>query len=179
VSRALLDVNVLVALLDRDHVDHRRVTDWLRAESGGGWALGEGHRPDALHRLPRLHDGLQVGERGPAVGSTAPTSSTWTSGVSPGARAFQVTRCNQCEDAPCVTACPTARCSPPDGIVDFDKSICIGCKACIAACPYDAIFINPEDHSPRSATSAPTASTSGWSRRAWWSARSRRSWSAT
>ncbi|NIA01633.1 MAG: 4Fe-4S dicluster domain-containing protein, partial [Bacteroidia bacterium] len=28
-----------------------------------------------------------------------------------------------------------------------DKSICIGCKACIAACPYDAIFINPEDHS--------------------------------
>jgi formate-dependent nitrite reductase membrane component NrfD/ferredoxin len=35
----------------------------------------------------------------------------------------------------------------PDGIVDFDKEICIGCKACIAACPYDAIFINPEDHS--------------------------------
>jgi len=33
-----------------------------------------------------------------------------------------------------------------DGIVDFDKDWCIGCKACIAACPYDAIFINPEDH---------------------------------
>ena len=63
-------------------------------------------------------------------------------------RAMQVTRCNQCENAPCVTACPTtAMYTRPDGIVDFDKSICIGCKACIAACPYDAIFINPDDHS--------------------------------
>ena len=63
-------------------------------------------------------------------------------------RAFQVTRCNQCEDAPCVAACPTeAMFRREDGIVDFDKSICIGCKACMAACPYDAIFINPEDHS--------------------------------
>ncbi|MFW0796985.1 4Fe-4S dicluster domain-containing protein [Gordonia sp. CPCC 205515] len=63
-------------------------------------------------------------------------------------RAFQVTRCNQCTDAPCVTACPTqAMYKRDDGIVDFDKSICIGCKACMAACPYDAIFINPEDHS--------------------------------
>jgi Fe-S-cluster-containing dehydrogenase component/formate-dependent nitrite reductase membrane component NrfD len=63
-------------------------------------------------------------------------------------RAHQVTRCNQCAHAPCVTACPTtAMFKRPDGIVDFDKSICIGCKACMAACPYDAIFINPEDHS--------------------------------
>lgn len=70
-------------------------------------------------------------------------------GVFPDARrAFQVTRCNQCEDPPCATACPTAAMfQRPDGIVDFDKSSCIGCKACIAACPYDAIFMNPEDHS--------------------------------
>jgi Fe-S-cluster-containing dehydrogenase component len=63
-------------------------------------------------------------------------------------RAFQVTRCNQCDHPPCVEACPTSSMyRRPDGIVDFDKDICIGCKACIAACPYDAIFINPEDHS--------------------------------
>ena len=70
-------------------------------------------------------------------------------GVFPQARrAHQVTRCNQCAHAPCVTACPTtAMFKRNDGIVDFDKSICIGCKACMAACPYDAIFINPDDHS--------------------------------
>ncbi|HSK60181.1 MAG TPA: 4Fe-4S dicluster domain-containing protein [Actinomycetospora sp.] len=63
-------------------------------------------------------------------------------------RAHQVTRCNQCAHAPCVAACPTtAMFKRADGIVDFDKSVCIGCKACMAACPYDAIFINPEDHS--------------------------------
>ena len=70
-------------------------------------------------------------------------------GVFPQARrVHQVTRCNQCAHAPCATACPTtAMFKRADGIVDFDKSICIGCKACMAACPYDAIFINPEDHS--------------------------------
>jgi Fe-S-cluster-containing dehydrogenase component/formate-dependent nitrite reductase membrane component NrfD len=63
-------------------------------------------------------------------------------------RVFQVTRCNQCDHPPCVTACPTsAMYRRRDGIVDFDKGVCIGCKACIAACPYDAIFMNPEDHS--------------------------------
>lgn len=63
-------------------------------------------------------------------------------------RHFQITRCNQCANPPCVTACPvTAMYQRDDGIVDFDKDVCIGCKACIAACPYDAIFINPDDHS--------------------------------
>jgi Fe-S-cluster-containing dehydrogenase component len=63
-------------------------------------------------------------------------------------RHFQVTRCNQCEDPPCVPICPvTAMFVRPDGIVDFDREVCIGCKACMAACPYDAIYISPESHS--------------------------------
>lgn len=37
-SRALLDVNVLIALLDSDHADHERARDWLRSEIGDGWA---------------------------------------------------------------------------------------------------------------------------------------------
>lgn len=37
-TRALLDINVLLALLDSDHVDHRRAGEWLDAEIGSGWA---------------------------------------------------------------------------------------------------------------------------------------------
>ncbi len=33
-----------------------------------------------------------------------------------------------------------------DGIVDFDKNRCIGCKSCMQACPYDALYIDPENH---------------------------------
>jgi formate-dependent nitrite reductase membrane component NrfD/ferredoxin len=33
-----------------------------------------------------------------------------------------------------------------DGIVDFNADRCIGCKACMQACPYDSIYIDPEDH---------------------------------
>lgn len=36
--RALLDINVLLALLDADHADHRRARDWLGAEIDRGWA---------------------------------------------------------------------------------------------------------------------------------------------
>lgn len=59
-------------------------------------------------------------------------------------RSFAVLRCNHCEDAPCITICPvTALFKRDDGIVDFDGRQCIGCKACMQACPYDALYINP------------------------------------
>lgn len=63
-------------------------------------------------------------------------------------RHFQVTRCNQCEHPPCVYICPvTAMYQRPDGIVEFDQDVCIGCRACMAACPYDAIYMDPDTHS--------------------------------
>lgn len=62
-------------------------------------------------------------------------------------RSFNVMRCNHCADAPCVDICPvTALYTRDDGIVDFDNDRCIGCKACTQACPYDALYIDPESH---------------------------------
>ncbi|HIC50895.1 MAG: 4Fe-4S ferredoxin [Candidatus Thalassarchaeum betae] len=59
-------------------------------------------------------------------------------------REFSVHRCNHCEDAPCTTICPTtALFTREDGIVDFDDERCIGCKSCMQACPYDALYIDP------------------------------------
>jgi Fe-S-cluster-containing dehydrogenase component/formate-dependent nitrite reductase membrane component NrfD len=62
-------------------------------------------------------------------------------------RHFSVLRCNHCDDAPCVEICPTrALFRREDGIVDFDPKRCIGCKACMNACPYDALYIDPRSH---------------------------------
>ena len=75
---------------------------------------------------------------------------TWVKYVEKGTfpdtrRYFSVLRCNHCDDAPCVTICPTvALYRRPDGIVDFDGRRCIGCKSCMQACPYDALYIDPD-----------------------------------
>jgi len=75
---------------------------------------------------------------------------TWVKDVEKGVfpqtrRYFQVTRCNHCARPPCVPICPTAAMyRRDDGIVEFDSNLCIGCKACLQACPYDAIHIDPD-----------------------------------
>jgi len=46
-------------------------------------------------------------------------------------------RCNQCQDAPCVEACPTgATRQREDGIIVVDQDKCVGCRYCVIACPY-------------------------------------------
>ncbi|MHB8504820.1 MAG: 4Fe-4S dicluster domain-containing protein [Acidimicrobiales bacterium] len=77
---------------------------------------------------------------------------TWVKYVDTGewpasSRAFGVMRCNHCTDAPCVKICPTtALLKRDDGIVDFDRDRCIGCKSCMQGCPYDALYIDEDTH---------------------------------
>jgi len=59
-------------------------------------------------------------------------------------RSFLPRLCNHCSEPPCVDVCPTGATwkRAQDGVVVVDEDICIGCKYCIQACPYDARFIN-------------------------------------
>jgi Fe-S-cluster-containing dehydrogenase component len=75
---------------------------------------------------------------------------TWVKYVEKGAfpevrRHFTVLRCNHCDRAPCVEICPVnALQKRPDAIVDLDRDICIGCRSCMQACPYDALYFHAE-----------------------------------
>jgi Fe-S-cluster-containing dehydrogenase component len=61
-----------------------------------------------------------------------------------------LTQCMQCDNAPCVKACPTKASyyDPKTGLVTIDYRLCIGCKACVVACPYGARWMDPESHMP-------------------------------
>ncbi len=60
-------------------------------------------------------------------------------------------RCNHCDIPPCVTCCPTGASHVSDfgKVVLVDHGKCIGCKACVASCPYGARFMHPEGYADK------------------------------
>lgn len=81
-------------------------------------------------------DRLGIGE----AGAIPRRVSSFETGTYPDARLYNVSiACNHCEDPLCVANCPTgAMFKSEDGTVLHDDDACIGCKTCMASCPYGA-----------------------------------------
>ncbi len=52
-------------------------------------------------------------------------------------------QCRHCEDAPCIAVCPTRAMhrNGPGFPVLVEENLCIGCRACIAVCPFGVVFM--------------------------------------
>jgi len=58
---------------------------------------------------------------------------------------YRVTHCFHCADPSCVEVCPvTAIVKHESGLVQIDHELCVGCEACVAACPFGAIVMLPQ-----------------------------------
>jgi Fe-S-cluster-containing dehydrogenase component len=103
---------------------------WNDKGHAGGNALAEedpyGPEPAGVF-LNRVHSYQVIPEEGPAAVVNFPRS------------------CLHCEDAPCVTVCPTGASykRAEDGIVLVNEDACIGCGLCAWACPYGARELDP------------------------------------
>jgi Fe-S-cluster-containing dehydrogenase component len=67
-------------------------------------------------------------------------------GEYPAAKRYFLSKfCNQCDDAPCIQACPVkgATYKHEDGIVMVNRDLCIGCGQCVPGCPYGARYLHP------------------------------------
>ncbi len=63
-----------------------------------------------------------------------------------GRKSYMPRLCMMCENPPCLKVCPTAATFKNDeGVVLVDQSKCIGCRMCMAACPYEARYFNYKD----------------------------------
>ncbi|MHB8376329.1 MAG: 4Fe-4S dicluster domain-containing protein [Dehalococcoidia bacterium] len=133
------------------------------------WVLGKGHgrspqtaaasapagrlRRWAMVIDLRRCDGCQSQNKPPQCtaacieGHYVPDPMEWIEVYEPdlhgGGSQFVPTPCQQCQNPPCTNVCPVAATfTTPEGVVLIDQERCIGCRICMAACPYDRRFFN-------------------------------------
>lgn len=83
-----------------------------------------------MHHLPETQEWIKVYEL------TDPTGQTY----------FMPVLCQLCQNAPCVRVCPVgATYYQENGAIVVDQDVCIGCRMCMAACPYGVRTFNWED----------------------------------
>ena len=78
--------------------------------------------------------------------------------------AYRPHLCMHCDDAPCIAACPVegAAYQREDGLVILDSIKCTGCRLCVEACPYDAIFFNEDLNLAQKCTGCAHLLDDGW-----------------
>lgn len=108
--------NCVEACINENNLDRKTGTQYIRI-----FEMEEGEAPDDLR-----HGDATYQHEVPAEGHF-----------------YMGTQCFQCANPPCVEVCPVdATWQEPDGITVVDYDWCIGCRYCIAACPYQARRFN-------------------------------------
>ena len=95
----------------------------------------------------RKCDGLRLCTKACILGHFVPEGQEWIQTLKmdlPGGGSYYMPMpCFQCENAPCVKVCPVkATYHNEEGLVLIDHNRCIGCRQCMAACPYHRRFFN-------------------------------------
>jgi len=72
--------------------------------------------------------------------------------------------CHHCDNAPCKAVCKVegAIYQRKDGLVIIDPTLCSGCKSCLSACPYQAIYFNEDLHIAQKCTGCAHLLDRGW-----------------
>ena len=145
VAAALSEIDDLRELIERE----------LAIELPDVVREAEGHTVDSTHHWAMLIDlrkciGCQYCVYACQAVNDVPDDMRWNvyhPEVTDTGIPFHMTRpCLHCKDAPCVSVCPTrATWQRPDGLVVMDYELCIGCRYCQVACPYDARSFNWEE----------------------------------